>query len=429
MTTPPSGRTIVGATAALEGATLVTFCACSQILVDRHDYDLSAAAYAMLFLLQLVAAVLAVVFAAYVARPVSRGIVLRVGLASSLTAMLLLIVTSLIGDRQVSSYPLLLVASISLGAGFGLTYPAVTGFSMDADPRLAERAVLRLNLMFAAGMVAVPVLGLIFVHAGIWWLLPTLLAIAVALVLAAATGPWLGPDANRPAARIRPAHRMPARLKLYPLPVLAVGAAAVLCVAWPQIAARPATAHPATRAFLLGAFWAGLVMLGRVGFATIDRRQSWRRTATAAAFLLPAVVVLIGVTADQIETAIIGIFLLAAVACAAFLPLPVHPGRDQLSLLMLVVVAGVLTLYPLGLGIAAQSLNSMEHSGASLLLVFAVATGVAVIAGLVSAGILARRTPGPWDCQGPATDVRRTPSGRSASTVTRRRLVQLALAR
>ena len=421
----PSGRVLLGAAAVLEGAILVTFCACSNVLVDRHAYDLSPGEYAMLFLPQILTAVLAALIAARAARRVPRGRVLRAGLAFGLAAMALLLLTLMLGERLAVDHPILLVANGLAGAGFGLAYPALTAFALDVNPVRPERSILALNALLVAGMLAVPTLEVLLLRAGPWWVSPAVLAVLVGLVIVASAHARLGPDAARSCVLIHPANRVPAQLKIYTLLVLLAGVCAVLCVVWPQAAvARPEASYLGFKAVVLGAFWAALVMLGRLVFAVIDRRHSWRRTASVAVFLLPIAVAFTGLAMRQAETAVVGIFVLAAVASAAFLPLTAQPGRDYLVLISVVVAAGIAGLYPLGLGIAMPTLDAVRHRGATLLVIFTVTTAVAVVAGIASAGILSRRPVAANGPDGPDWGTRETATQRSASSAADRRLLR-----
>lgn len=396
MTAMPSGRALVYSAAALEGAILATFCAVSQILLGREYYALSTSQYAVLFVPQILTAITAALIAATKAQRAARGRVLQAGLGLSAAGMLLLIVALAAHDGDAADYPLLLVGNALVGAGFGLAYPALTAFAVDANPMRHERSILTLNLALAGGLAVSPALELAAQEAGIWWVVPVLLSALALLVIGIGTRSRLGPDAARSCALANPRQRAPAPIRVYAELALVTGTCAVMTVAWSQVGMAKSAAHPGFRALLLGAFWAGLVMLARVVFGAIERRRSWRRTAGLVLFLLPAAVVLAGLTSQQDETTLIGIFLLAAVACAAFLPLTTEPGDEKLTLLSLAVAAGIIGIYPAGLGVARPSFDAFKNGGATPLLIFSVTTAVAVVACLISARVLIWRGRDPF---------------------------------
>jgi MFS family permease len=396
MSAMPSGRAMVYLAAALEGAVLAAFCSASQILLGRHYYALSTAQYAGLFAPQILAAITAALIAAIRARRAARGRVLQAGLGLSAAGMVLLIVALVARAGKTVDYPLLLVASALVGAGFGLVYPALTAFAMDVNPMRYERSVLTLNLALAGGLAASPALELAAEQAGSWWVVPVLLSVLAVLMVAVGTRSRFGPDAARSCVLANPRQRAPVPIRIYAVLALVTGICMVMSVTWAQVAMAKSTAHPGFRALLLGTFWAGLVMLARVAFGAIERRRSWRRSVSLVPFLLPAAVALTGLAIQQDDTTLIGIFLLAAVACAAFLPLTGEPGDEKLTLVSLAVAAGIVGIYPEGLGVAMPSFDAFKDGGATPLLIFTTTGAVAVVACLVSAGLLISRGQRPY---------------------------------
>jgi hypothetical protein len=136
------------------------------------------------------------------------------------------------------------------------------------------------------------------------------------------------------------------------------------------------------RVFMLGAFWAPLAVLARAGFSAIDLHASWRRAASLGLFLPPVVVTVTGLAIGRAETAVIGIFLLAAVVCAALLPPERQLTERQLVVLPLVIGAGIIGIYPVALALARPTLAGLRASGAPLPMIFAVAGVVAIVAGM-----------------------------------------------
>src|ERR1043165_4822358 len=117
--TPAQAR-IVYAAGMVQGIVLVTFPAASTIFTDPTQYDLSNTQYGVLFLPQVVTAIAASLLGSGLARRRGTKWVDTAGLSAGLVAMGLLVVSTLFeGDG--AAFPLLLVATAFLGAGFGLT--------------------------------------------------------------------------------------------------------------------------------------------------------------------------------------------------------------------------------------------------------------------------------------------------------------------
>ena len=93
-------RTVVYAAGMVQGIALVTFPAASTILTDPSEYDLSSTQYGTLFLPQVITAITAALLSASLGARIGTKRVYLVGLAASLAAMVLLLVSSfLTGDE------------------------------------------------------------------------------------------------------------------------------------------------------------------------------------------------------------------------------------------------------------------------------------------------------------------------------------------
>jgi MFS family permease len=99
----------------------------------------------------------------------------------------LLIASRFVMTDQSAAYPLLLAATACLGAGFGLTVPAINTFTAAFHPGAVDRSVLVLNALLGLGTALAPVFVAIFVGLGAWVALPVLAAaLLVVLVLVSA---------------------------------------------------------------------------------------------------------------------------------------------------------------------------------------------------------------------------------------------------
>jgi MFS family permease len=116
-------RTVINAAGLVQGTVLVTFPAASTIFTEKSQYGLSSSQYGNVFLPQVVLAIAASLLGAGLARRISIKRVYLLGLACDTISMVLLLVSTLVKTNHAAAYPLLLVATAFLGAGFGLTVP------------------------------------------------------------------------------------------------------------------------------------------------------------------------------------------------------------------------------------------------------------------------------------------------------------------
>jgi hypothetical protein len=388
-----AGRAAVYAAVGLEGAVLVTFFVAVQLLLNRDYFSLSAAQYGALYVPVFAAAVLAALLAVKGSRAAARGRVLCLGLALSAVGRAAMIPTVAVAVRHGAAFfPDLVIIGALTGAGFALVYSAATAFALDIDPARPERHLLRLTVTLAAGMAVGPVLQMGFLEAGLWWALPLILIVLAVLLIAVSPRSRLGSDAARSCALRNPSKRVPARVKAYLLAVFLAAGAVVMCVAWSQVGMMgPDTDSIGPKVLGLGAFWPALALLACAAFSAIDLHAPFRRAASLGLFLLPMVVTVIGLAIGRAETAVVGIVLLAAVACAAFLPPVSQLTERQLVVLPLAVSAGVTGIYPVAIALARPSLAGLLSSGATLPVIFAVSGIVAILAALACARLIAFR--------------------------------------
>jgi len=98
-----------------------------------------------MFLPQVTTAIAASLLGAGLARRISTKRAYLLGLVFSLLSMGLLITSTFVRTDQSVAYPLLLIASAFLGAGFGLTVPVLNTYSAVFHPASVDRSVLILN--------------------------------------------------------------------------------------------------------------------------------------------------------------------------------------------------------------------------------------------------------------------------------------------
>ena len=186
-----SETTVVYAAGVVQGIALVTFPAAGTVFTDASQYDLSSAQYGILFLPQVIAAIAASLLGASLGSRIGIKRVYLAGLVGGLLSMTLLLVSSLLTSDKGAAFALLLCATASLGAGFGLAVPALNTFAAEFHPDAVDRSILTLNALLGLGTVLAPAFVALFVGVGFWQGLPItsvillvgLLAVSVRLPL------------------------------------------------------------------------------------------------------------------------------------------------------------------------------------------------------------------------------------------------------
>ena len=367
---------VVNAAGIVQGIALVTFPAASTILTDPAEYDLSSSQYGALFLPQVVTAIIAALLGARLGVRFGTKQVYLAGLCAGLVSMTLLLASALVaGDA--GAYPLLLLATATLGAGFGLTVPALNTLTADFHPDAPDRAVLVLNALLGFGTVLAPVVVAIFDGLGAWWGLPLLSTILlVVLVLVSARLP-LEIRAAAPASASQGQRGIPRRFWAYAGFAVLYGICETVNGNWAQLDMTDLGSSTTAASLALTAFWA-MVTLGRILFAAIEARFPSERTFHVLPLVLAGAFVLIALLPDDQPALGIVAFGLAGLGCSALLPLTISFGQKELSAYAAAAAGGVIAFYQLGYGIAAFGVGPLRDAGVELSTVYALAAIVAV---------------------------------------------------
>jgi len=383
-------RTAVNAAGLVQGIVLVTFPALSTIFTSKTEYGLSSTQYGTMFLPQVALAIAASLLGAGLARRITTKRVYLLGLACSTVAMVLLLASTLVKSNQAAAYPLLLVATAFLGAGFGLTVPVLNTYTSVFHPHSVDRSVLVLNALLGLGTALAPVLVAAFVGLGFWWGLPIVSAVLLVALLLVSLRLPLQAGAGQ-ASRTR--GRFPARFWLYAAFAVCYGICETMNGNWSQLDMTTRLGASATQASLaLAAFWA-MVTVGRVLFAAIGRWLPERVTYHILPFILVGTFVLTGALTRPHAAAGIAVFALAGLGCSALLPLTISFGQQDLAAISAAMAGGVIAFYQLGYGIAAFGVGPLhDDGGVSLSAIFGFTAVIAALMGLLSFFVTRRRT-------------------------------------
>ena len=381
----------INAAGAAQGIVLVTFPAASTIFTSPTRYDLSNAQYGVLFLPQVATAIAASLLGAWLGRRVGTKRVYLAGLAAGLVSMLLLIVSQFVESDMAVAFPLLLIATAFLGAGFGLTVPALNTLTAAFHADDVDSAVLTLNALLGLGTALAPVLVAVFVGLGFWWGLPamsaillgTLCAISVKLPLRTRSQPL---PCSAAAERVL----VTARFWVFAAFAVLYGVCETVNGNWSQLdAVGELGASTTLAAIALTAFW-GMVTLGRIGVAAVQRQLPARLTYRILPFLLAGAFVLIWLLPKGATGLGVVAFGIAGLGCSALLPLTISFGEEELASVSAALTGGVIAFYQVGYGIAAFGVGPLLDGGVALPTVFGISAIVAGLLGALSFAVVRR---------------------------------------
>jgi fucose permease len=342
----------------IQGLALVTFPAASSIFTGTRGFGFSASRYGLMFVPQVVLAILASSLGPSLARRWTLKRVLQAGWAADLLAMALLALSRVLVDFSGAAYGVLLVATGSLGFGFGAAVMAMNTFVQGFSPGREDRSVLALNALLGAGTALAPLFVAIFIGAGAWWLMPVMVAAGLAGLLFVSTKTPLDVPAGSAAAGASRSERLPRRFWLFAAAVFLYGILETLNGNWSGsylTAERGVSVRGASLA--LTSFWA-MVTVGRVLFATASSRTVRWIYAGLPVLLVAAFQMVSRVGSEAGSIAAFGV---AGLGCSAFFPLCISLSGQAYPRLAAAMAGGIVAFYQAGYGVAAFGVGPLRE--------------------------------------------------------------------
>jgi MFS family permease len=374
----------------IQGVALVTFPAASAVFTSPQYYGLSSTQYGAMFLPQALTAILAALLGASMTRSLGARRILLLGLVANLLAMLLLVLSQFFIGNGSLAYAILLLATTSLGLGFGLTVPAINTLAASFFPERVDPAVLILNALLGLGTALAPVFVALFTGLGFWWGLPLCVAILLAgLLLFSLRLPLRAGEGAT--AEAHGALVIPRRSWIFASFALLYGVVETMNGNWATLYMSESLGATTTLASVaLTAFWA-MVTVGRLLFAFIEKWLPERR----AYVILPFVIAVAFTLLARLQTGNVGLgilaFGLAGLGCSALLPLTISFGQKELTAIAASVSGGVIAFYQMGYGIAAFGVGPLqENAGLNLATLYGWAAFVALALGALSFVVVRR---------------------------------------
>jgi len=364
----------------IQGLALVTFPAASTVFTSPQHYGLSSTEYGSMFVPQAIMAILASLLGAGLTRRLGIKRIYLLGLAADLVSMALLLSSQFVMSNGLVAYSMLLLATTSLGIGFGLTVPALNTFTAAFFPKKIDSAVLVLNALLGLGTVLAPVFVAVFIGLGLWWGLPLLAVVLLLALLLFSLSLPLQAETDKTTQSQKGKTALPARFWIFAAFALLYGVCETMNGNWATLyMSQSLGATSAAASFALMAFW-GMATIGRVLFAAIAKRFPPNRTYRLLPFVIAVGFVVIAYL--PVGSSFLGIlaFGLTGLGCSALLPLTISFGQEDMKTIAASVAGGVIAFYQMGYGIAAFGVGPLEdYAGLSLNSLFGFAAVVALI--------------------------------------------------
>jgi fucose permease len=298
-------------------------------------------------------------------------------LIADLLAMILLAGSRLLVDVPGAAYGMLLIATGSLGFGFGAAVMAINTYAQGFVPGHEDRSVLVLNALLGAGTALAPLFVAIFLGAGVWWLMPLMVADALTALLLLSTKVPLEASVGH-LAHDATAERLPGSFWLFAAAVLLYGVAETLNGNWsgPYLT-RERGLSAESASFALMAFWA-MVTVGRILFATVSSERTVPWIYACLPVVLIAAFQMVSHASGAAESIVA--FGVSGLGCSAFFPLSISLCGQEFPKLAALTSGELVAFYQAGYGVAAFGVGPLRDlAGLSFHAVYSWGSVLAVV--------------------------------------------------
>lgn len=374
-----------------QGLSLVAVPAAATILTSKSAYNLTSGQYGLLFVPQVVMAIAGSLALPTLGTRFALKSVLLTGLAANAVAMGLVVGSDAV-QSDAAAYPMLLVATGSLGLGFGLTLGSISTYAGAFMPQRRDVALTALNVLLGLGTALSPFLVALFTTHAQWWYLPLLAAcgLGVLIVLTSLQPMGLPETASgRPKPEPRGRNAIPVFFWVFAAALIIYGMGETMFGNWGTslLVGKGVARSSANNA--LAVFWAG-VTVGRLAIAIVSARLPSTRIYVVLPWAM-AVALLLAPGAKSAGAGI-AIFAFGGLACSGFFPMTVGYGEATFPGIVELAAGWLIAFYQVGYGLAAFGAGALQHI-TSLATLFRVAAAVVAVMALLAVPIARRQRP------------------------------------
>jgi fucose permease len=300
----------------LIGSAAVTFPACGNIFKDPASYALTNAQYGSLFVVQVLVAILSALSLPKLAMRLGTHAVLRFGLLSCASSMLLLALSAASVSSPKSAYAMLLLANAFAGFGIGSGISVLNLVAASTWKETPSRGVSALHAMLGAGLTLAPFSVSACFSLGYWWLSP--LATSALLAVLAIRPHAEASSSLSGSVESHESRSIPQIIWVLAALAFLYGVAEATFSNWCVIYLHEdASLGIDTSGLALSAFW-GMVTLGRLGYAAAANSRFANTCALAAPIVMALAFLIVSHASGSVEG--IAVFALAGIGCSCFYP-------------------------------------------------------------------------------------------------------------
>ena len=350
----------------LVGIALVLFPAAGNLFVDSEFHGFTSAQYGIIFIPQIVFAILSSLSAPRLAQVIGMKKVMMLGLVSLFFSMLFLFFSNRFMAGNVDFW-MVLWATLFIGLGFGFTITALNPFAFNLFPGKETSAVTAMHIMLGLGTASSALLLNVFLKLGMWWGAPALVAF-FALVMFFVT--WYT-SLKLP---VEAAHEekvnkggIPKRIWLFALAVFLYGACEATFGNFGAVFLEKEGGLSVDKAAIgLSLFWGGITA-GRVLFTLFALKFPTKTIYIIAPFLVSLVFFMLPFATSELVLLIC--MALGGLGLSFLFPKSISTATDEFPKHAALISGALVAAIQLGTGLSSNILGSLNsyYSLSSLL--------------------------------------------------------------
>jgi fucose permease len=372
----------------LQGVALVLYPAAGTIFTNADFHGLTSSEYGILFIPQIIFAILSSLSAPELAKWVGMKKVLAWGLMANVLAMLFFAGSAYCMGVSTLPFWLLLLGTSMLGTGFGFTITALNPFAYNLFPGKEASAVTGMHIFLGLGTASAPLILQAFKGMGAWGAAGLAVAIALSVMLFFQMSLALTLAKKQEKASGGSKRKTPGRVWLYALVIFFYGSCEATFGNWGAIyLEKQAGLSIATAALGLSLFWASIT-LGRVLFTLLALRFNTKILYLVMPFAVALVFFMMPSLNGQAPH--LGAMAVGGLGLSFFFPNTISIATDEFPYMATIVSGAMVAAIQIGTGVSANMVGYLNET-VSLSTIFRFSALYALAAGLLSLFLHASR--------------------------------------
>ncbi len=340
----------------LVGIALVLFPAAGNLFVDIHHHGFTSAQYGIIFIPQILCAIVSSLSAPKMAARIGMKEVMLCGLISLFLSMLFMFCSQWFMKGN-TDFWLILLATAFVGFGFGFTITALNPLAYNLFPGKETSAVTAMHIMLGLGTASSAIVLNFFSNMGMWWGAPALVAFfALSMLFLTRFTPLRLPEVSNNTDVVKKG--VPKRIWLFAIAVFLYGACEATFGNFGAVFLEKEGGLSIAKAAIgLSLFWGGITV-GRVLFTFFALRFSTKTIYIIAPFMVSVVFMMLPSATSELVLLIC--MALGGLGLSFLFPKSISTVTTEFPEHAALISGALVAAIQLGTGLSSNILGSLD---------------------------------------------------------------------